>query len=79
MAYRPWRPGPNWLETSSERIAAIPAASRPSPSDRARNAIAAGNAANDATPTTFSAPGFDERAEGHRPRRRPSTRPRPAH
>ncbi len=59
MRYRPWRPGPNSLETSSESTAAIPAATRPSPSDRARNAIATGSAANDTTPTTLSAPALD--------------------
>jgi hypothetical protein len=39
--------------------AAIPAASRPRPNDRARNAIATGTAANETTPMTISPPEFE--------------------
>ena len=55
----PWRPTPTGLEISRASTAAMPAARRPRPSDRATKAIATGTAANDSTPMTLMPPGFD--------------------
>ncbi len=67
-AYRPWRPGPNWLETSSERIAAIPAASAPEPERPGEERHRRRQRRERHHADDLQRAGVRQRAEGHCPR-----------